>query len=312
MMYMMNPTPLVLLALLLLAAPQAGSRLTPDPPSTCDSCEEWNARHEPFKIFGNTYYVGVAGISAVLVTSDAGHILLDGGLPQTAARIDESIRALGFQAKDIRVIAASHEHYDHVGGIAALQRVSGATVVASPAAAGAIEKGEPREDDPQFALGRAFNAFPAVKGVRRIADGEVVQAGPLSITAHHTPGHTPGSTSWSWRSCEGARCVNIVFADSLNSVSADGFRFSGDRTHPSTVETFRRSIAKVAALPCDVVISVHPGFTNVDDKLARRQARPATDPFIDPQGCQAYARDAGQRLDRRMAEEKKTGGAGRD
>jgi metallo-beta-lactamase class B len=278
----------------------------PDPPMVCDSCDEWNGRHEPFRVFGNTYYVGVAGLSAVLLTSDAGHILLDGGLPQSAPLIDANIRALGFRTGDIRLIVNSHAHYDHAGGIAALQRASGATVAASAAGAQAIERGEVLPDDPQYAFGPAANRFPAVKNVRVVADGEVLRSGPLAITAHLTPGHTAGSTTWSWRSCEGPRCLDVVYADSLTPVAAPGFRFTGGGGQPSVIERFRQSVANVAALPCDILISVHPAFADLDGKLKRRADRGAPDPFIDPQSCRVYAAGASRRLDARVAEESKS------
>jgi metallo-beta-lactamase class B len=127
--------------------------------------------------------------------------LLDGGLPQSAPLIDASIRKLGFRTEDVRLIVNSHAHYDHCGGIAALQRTSGAIVTASASGARAIESGEPPADDPQYAFGKA-NDFPPVKRVKVVADSETLRVGDLAITAHLTPGHTPGSTTWAWRSCE--------------------------------------------------------------------------------------------------------------
>src|SRR5215210_4899839 len=111
---------------------QGTRALVPDPPSTCSDCAEWNAPQEPFRLFGNSYYVGPAGLSSVLITSAEDLILLDGALPQSAAVIDAHIRALGFDTEKIRVIGNSHAHYDHAGGIAALQRATGAAVLASP------------------------------------------------------------------------------------------------------------------------------------------------------------------------------------
>ena len=290
------------LTLAALAATVLAGRPTwhPDPPIPCDACAEWNAPRPPFRVFGNTYFVGPAGLGSVLVTSDAGHVLLDGALPQSAALIDANIRALGFRTEDVRVIVNSHAHFDHAGGIAALQRASGATVAASPAGARALERGEPVPEDPQF----GGSAFPRVKKVRVVADGETLRVGALALTARFTPGHTPGSTAWTWRSCEGARCLDVVYADSLNAVSAPDFRFSGDATHPSVVETFRRSIATVEGLPCDILLAVHPSFADMDRKLAARAQGAASDPFVDPGACRVYAANARQALERRLLQEK--------
>ncbi|HEX4955915.1 MAG TPA: subclass B3 metallo-beta-lactamase [Thermoanaerobaculia bacterium] len=281
----------------------AAPPLVPDPPIVCESCDAWNAPHEPFRVFGNTYYVGVAGLSAVLIATDQGLILIDAGLPQSAPLIDTNIRRLGFRTEDLKLILNGHAHYDHAGGIAALQRASGATVATSEAGAQALRRGEPTEDDPQFAFGPKENAFPAVAEVRAVRDGETLRLGSLAITAHHTPGHTPGSTSWSWRSCEGERCLDVVYADSLAPVSAPGFRFTGDASHPSRIKTFRSSIAKIGALPCDILLSPHPGFSGMDEKLAKRQQRVTPDPFIDPESCRAYAAKATAGLEKRITEE---------
>jgi metallo-beta-lactamase class B len=287
-----------------LAAVAGRTALKADPSKTCASCADWNAVQEPFRVFGNTYYVGVAGLSSVLVASDKGLILLDGGLPQSAPLIDASIRKLGFRTEDLRLIVNSHAHYDHAGGIAALQRASGATVAASASGARAIESGEPPADDPQYAFGKDANGFPPVKGVKVVTDGETLRVGKLAITAHLTPGHTPGSTSWTWRSCEGSRCLEIVYADSLNPVSAPGFRFSGDATHSSIEAAFRRSISTVGSLPCDILLAVHPSFAGMEDKLRRRREQPGSEPFVDPGACRTYAGDAARRLDQRIAQEK--------
>jgi len=263
---------------------QASPPIQPDPPIACFDCDRWNARREPSRVFGNTYSVGVAELSAILITSKDGHVLLDGGLPQSAAIIDENIRSLGFRTADIRLIGNSHAHFDHAGGIAALQRASGAIVAASEAGARALTRGEPTADDPQYGLGAQVNRFPRVEIVRAVRDREVLRVGPLAVTAHLTPGHTPGSTTWSWRSCEGERCRDIVFADSLNPVSAPGFRFTGTPGHPGVVAEFRRSIATVAGLPCDVLLAVHPSFAV-------------------GKSCRGYAADATRRLNQRVKEE---------
>jgi metallo-beta-lactamase class B len=299
----MSANTLVALALAALVLGQSPAGLRPDAPVGCADCDAWNAPHEPFRVFGNTYFVGVAGLSAVLIASDAGLILLDGGLPQSAPLIDANIRKLGFKTESVRLIVNSHAHYDHAGGIAALQRASGATVAASAAGARALEQGEPTPDDPQFGFGRKANAFPPVKSVRVVADGEVLRVGDVTLTAHSTPGHTPGSTTWTWRSCEGKRCLNVVYADSLNAVSTPEYRFTGTATHAGIIDQFRRSVAKVAELPCDILLAVHPEFADLDGKLKARAGQPRVDPFADANACRVYAAAAAKRLDARVAAE---------
>lgn len=273
-----------------------------DPPHKCDDCDAWNKPREPFKIFGNTYFVGTDGLSAILIAGDAGHILLDGGLEQSAALIDANIRKLGFKTTDVALIVNSHGHYDHAGGINALQRASGAMVAASARGAEALQRGENTIDDPQYGFGKAANGFPPVKNVRIIKDSEALSVGNLSITAVFTPGHTPGSTSWTWKSCEGRECLNIVYADSISAVAAPGFKFTAK---PEVVNLFRRSISRMAELPCDIVVSTHPQATGLDDKLQKRAARKdGPDPFVD-HGCKALAANALKGLEARIAEEKK-------
>lgn len=267
----------------------------------CEMCDAWNQRHEPFQLFGNTYYVGVAGLSAVVIATSDGLILLDGGLPQSAPRIADNLRALGLRVEDVRLIVNSHAHYDHAGGIAALQRLSGARVAASASGARALRAGEPTEDDPQARSGREpAHRFPAVSEVEVVRDGQTLTVGDVTITAHLTPGHTPGSTTWTWRSCEGQRCVDVVYADSLNAVSDDEFRFTAD---PGRVAAFERSIAAVDALPCDLLIAVHPSFAGLDRKLAARASGAKPDPFLDPDSCHEYAAASLARLRQRIADE---------
>jgi metallo-beta-lactamase class B len=274
-----------------------------DPPSRCSSCTDWNRPREPFRIFGNTYYVGVANLSAILISGEGGHILLDGGLTQSAGQIAASIAKLGFRLEDVELILSSHAHFDHAGGIAALRRATGARVAASAAGAEALRKGGPTEDDPQFvAGGNEVDSFPPVPEVRAVANGETLRVGELAITAHLTPGHTPGSTAWTWRSCEGSRCVDLVYADSLSAVSAPGFRFTAGG--PVGVEVFTRSFGTVERLPCDVLLTPHSWDFDMDGKLKRRTEKPDVNPFIQPGECQAYAARARKNLQRRVEEEK--------
>jgi metallo-beta-lactamase class B len=285
------------------AAGSSPPALVADPPHACEWCEGWNKPREPFHVYGNTWYVGTDGLGSILITSPKGHILIDGGLTQSAPLIAANIRAAGFKLEDVKLILNSHTHYDHAGGIAALQRVSHAQVAASPASKLALERGGAMEDDPQFGYGKEANAFPPLQHVRAVADGQTLHVGDLAITAHFTPGHTPGGTTWSWRTCENKRCLDIVYADSLNSVSSPDYRFSGDATHPSRVAAFEHSMAVIEALPCDLLLAPHPVMIDLDAKLARWKENPAVNPLIDAGACKAYAAGGRERLAKRVAEE---------
>lgn len=268
---------------------------TAAPVFQCTHCDEWNQPQQPFNVAANTWYVGTQGLSALLITGPQGHILLDGALPQSAAQIERNIAALGFRIEDVKLIVNSHAHFDHAGGIAALQARSGAQVATSAHGAQVLRDGVIGKDDPQYVPGDD-PMVAKVPGARGVADGETLRVGPLAITAHLTPGHTPGSTTWTWTSCDAKGCLNMVYADSVTAVSADGFRFAGARA-----AEMRSRIDKIAALPCDVIVSTHPDFTGTFDKLAART--PAHNTFITPDGCRQYAAEAHQRLDARLASE---------
>lgn len=266
----------------------------------CTSCESWNVAQEPFKVVGNTYYVGTKELSAMLVTTPKGHVLLDGALPQSAARIAANIKALGFRIEDVKYILNSHAHWDHAGGISALQKASGATVLASEWGARVMRAGTVERDDPQYDANEPVH-FPKVANVRAVKDNDIIRIGDVAITALMTPGHTPGSTSWTWKACEGEKCYDVVYADSLTAVSMDGFRFSGGAGKPDISGSFRATIGRVGKLKCDVVVSTHPGFTDTLTKLAA--TTPEHNAFLGG-GCAEYAAGALKRFEERVAKEK--------
>lgn len=282
-----------LLASLMLALPlPAAVAAASIPPS------QWNAPQKPLHVYGNTWYVGPHGLSALLVDTGQGLALFDGALPESAPQIEAHVRELGFRLRDIKWILNSHAHGDHAGGIAALAAASGAQVLAS--AAGARELAHPGadRDDPQFGT---LPAYPPVPQVRVLRDGETVQLGKLAVTAHYTPGHTAGSTSWTWTSCEGARCLRMAYADSLTAVSAPGYRFVD---HPAYVANFRKAFAVAAALPCDVLLTPHPDASGFWEKVARRKSPTDAAPFVDANACRDYAAGAARNLDARLAKER--------
>jgi metallo-beta-lactamase class B len=281
----------VCLVLSLVVAPAGAADRGIDPAN-------WNAPQQPFRIFANTWYVGPHGLSSILVDTGQGLALFDGDLPESAPLIEAHVRALGFRMRDIKWILNSHAHGDHAGGIAALQAASGAQVLASKDGARELALGGADRGDPQYG---AIPDYPPVRQVRVVRDGETLRLGDVAITAHYTPGHTPGSTSWTWTSCKGGQCLRMVYADSLTPISAPGFRFND---HPRYVAAFRYAIATVAALPCDVLLTPHPDASGFWDKLARRTSATDVAPLVDAGACRTYAATATKMLDARLVRER--------
>ena len=259
-----------------------------------------NADQAPFKLYANTYYVGTQGLSSVLITSPEGHVLIDGGLPGSAPKIIANIAALGFRIEDVRLIMKSHGHIDHAGGLAELRRRSDALVVASPSAALDLAAGEVGPDDPYY---HAAAGYPPVTDMRLARDGNRCTAGPLTLTAHATAGHTPGGLSWSWQSCEAGRCLQMVYADSLEPVSRPGFKFSASSEYPNALDDFAHSFETLEKLPCDVLVSALPQASTLWQRLAASAGK-GTEAFVDAGACRAYAGAARSALATRLSSEK--------
>lgn len=283
----------VILLLLVACGPKT---LEPDDAFKCSRCDDWNLPLEAFRLYGNTWYVGTEGLTSILIETDDGLLLIDGGLPQSAALIDANIRKLGFDPLNISTILVSHAHFDHVGGVAALQRLSGAKVYSSPAAAVTLSSGTLQADDPQFLNGEENTGFPAIKNVATVGNGDAVTVGNVSVRAIYTPGHTPGGMSWTWPSCALGTCYDIVYADSLTSVSAEGYRYSDG----SAANQLAASAAAIADLDCDILLSPHPFFFGLHEKLERREEG---NPFVNNVACSIYAQTALQWLEQRMHSE---------
>ena len=249
---------------------------------------------EPFRIAGNFYYVGANDAAAFLITGPEGHVLIDGGYPGTPPLIMASVAKLGFDIRDVKVLLNSEPHSDHAGGLAELQRASGAQVWASHASADVIESGG---DDVDIVLPlRPFFwsgilGYPAARVDRRFADGDTIRVGPLALVAHVTGGHTRGCTSWSFPVTEGDRVLNVVSACSLVTL--------GVSRYPEQGADFERTFRRLRGLPADIWVSSHARLWGRYRKfVARDTARHPSDPFIDPAGYRAYI-DTGEARFRR-------------
>lgn len=259
--------------------------------ATCKQWDDWDRPGPPYLIHGNSWYVGTCGIASILVTGDEGHILIDGGTEAGAEVIAANIAALGFDIADVKIILFSHEHFDHVGGLARLQQLSGARVLASPEAAGAIASGRSDPADPQHGMHEPF-APTRVDGTVR--HDEAVELGKLRLVAIGTPGHTPGALSWRWNSCdEAGECRLVHYLDSLSPIGRDDYRFSD---HPEYLARFREGLERLKVTDCGIVMTPHPSASGVHRRIAAGDLN-------DPTGCRTYAEGIEARLNARLAEE---------
>jgi metallo-beta-lactamase class B len=257
----------------------------------CQGKEGWSDPAPPARIHGQTYYVGTCGITAILIMTPKGHVLIDGGPAEAGPLVAANIRKVGARLRDVKLILASHEHHDHVGGLATLQKLSGAIVRAGPAATPVLASGKIARIDPQYGL---LKPFAPVRTGRPLRDGRDVGIGSIGLTPHFTPGHAPGGTSWTWRSCEKGRCITLAYADSLSAVSADGYRF---RDHPERSAALKSSFATVRKLDCDLLLTPHPSASGLFERMA------GIEPLMDRNACSAYASRGAAGLEARLAKE---------
>ncbi len=255
----------------------------------------WSTPQKPFRIHGNTWYVGPRGLGVFLVTAPTGDVLIDAGVYGDAPLIEANIRDLGVSLRDIKWILNSHAHSDHAGGMAQLAHDTGAEVIAGAADAPLLERGG--RDDPEY--GDRF-PFPPVHVARSVTDGERLHLGDLVLSAHATPGHTKGNTTWTWVSCEDRRCLHIV---DVGSLSAPSFKLIGNPKYPNIVTDFNHSFAVVAALPCEIPLAPHPGMVDFWERVAKRRHGDAN-ALIDPTGCRAYAKDAREGFEAELAKQR--------
>ncbi len=250
----------------------------------------WNEPVEPFRIAGSLYYVGAKEVSAFLVATPEGHILIDGGLPETAQRIEASLAWLKFQLKDVKILLNSHAHFDHAGGLAALKERSGAKLLASAGDAPVLEAGGKGD----FLFGDSMT-FPPVKVDRVIRDGEKIRLGGTTLTAHLTPGHTRGCTSWEIEVQDGAEARRAVVLCSLSILPKA--RLTGKPSYPGIAQDFLRSYRKLKALPCDIFLGSHGSFFHLLEKRQIQKTGGEGNPFVDRDALREYveAKEAGYR-----------------
>lgn len=262
---------------------------------------------EPFRIAGNLYYVGGAGVTSFLLTGSEGHVLIDGGWPESAAGIMDSIAKLGFDITDVEVLLNTHAHSDHAGGLRALQEASGAELWVSEGDADVMASGG-KGDDALGILGKlgiVFGdlEFPPPRIDHRFEDGATVRLGNLALTAHVTAGHTRGCTSWSFPVLHGDRELLVVDVGSLTL-----FPFVSlvePEAYPGIRADFEQSFRTLRSLPADIFLASHGDMFDLGRKRRERaQAEDTVAPFLDPQGYREFIDRAEERFLEVLAEQR--------
>lgn len=249
----------------------------------------WNNAYAPFAVIGNIYYVGTETVSSFLITTPEGHILIDGVLPQTVPQIVANVHALGFDIRNVKYLLNTHAHFDHAGGLAGLQRLSGARMVASAADRGSLERGD-------ISYGpSAGMRFPPIHVDQIVGDDDLLTLGGVTLTAHMTPGHTAGCTSWSMRVTGVDGAPHTAFFHCSSTVAGQSL---APEAYPGMVSAYRETFERVRALQADVFLANHDNFFDLHAKRARQLAGDAN-AFVDPGGLQSF----NTRMERAFEEE---------
>ena len=246
----------------------------------------------PFKIAGNLYYVGTSDPTAFLFTTSAGHILVDTTYERTAPMVADSIRALGFKLEDVKIILSSHAHIDHVGGHAAMKKLTGAQIVATAQDAVNLESGG----------AKAFHRigeFTPVGVDRRLKDGETVELGGTTLTAHLLPGHTEGNTAWTTTIEQDGRRFSVLIAPSMS--INPGVKMLNNPTWPGVGDAYAASFKRLRAMRCDIFLAPHAGFFGL---AAKRRQKDTADAFVDPQGYVSFLDDLEKKYIAQVAQER--------
>jgi len=262
---------------------------------------------EPFRIAGNLYYVGATGVTSFLLAGPEGHVLIDGGYPETAPLITASISRLGFDITDVKVLLNSHAHSDHAGGLRALQHASGAELWVSEGDAEVMAAGGAGDR----ALGRlrmfeflGLLKFPAPRIDHTFKDGETIRLGPLALTGHVTAGHTRGCTSWSFPVMDGDRELLAVSICSLTLFPL--VSLVEPEAYPGIRSDFERSFITLRGLPADIFLGSHGSFFDLERKLLQRgQAENQADPFVDRAGYLRFIDQAEERFRKTLEDQQR-------
>jgi metallo-beta-lactamase class B len=234
------------------------------------SKQDQEGQFPPHKVIGNIYYVGTKTLASYLVVTPQGDILIDSTYERNVPVIQKSVEQLGFKFSDIKILLGSHAHGDHQEGDALVKQLTGAQVVAMVEDVAQLQAmtpgGKPHPID------------------RVIHDGDTVTLGGVTLTAHLTPGHTKGCTTWTMKAQESGKTYDVVIIGSMG--VNPGVNLINNPDYPNVAADFARNFQVMRSLHCDVPLASHPAMYGMVEKYAKL-ANGGPNPFIDPQGYKA-------------------------
>jgi len=285
------------LSLIIAALPFAAAADRQCLPDGATAPAEWTTPFPAHRVIGNLYAVGMADLGVFLITTPAGHILINTGLADSTAPIQANIERLGFELKDVRVLLTMQAHFDHTGALAEIKALTGAEMWATEKDARVLADGG--ASDPQFGECTDFR-FAPVHVDRVLHDGEVIEFGGMRITTHLHPGHTEGSASYGFTHRENGRDYRVLIAN-MGSIN-EGKKLLKDPTYPGVAEDFATTFARQKALPVDVWVAAHGSQYRLQEKY--REGQPySPETFVDPEGFLAAVTELEQRYRAQLAAE---------
>jgi len=242
----------------------------------------WTRPFTPFHIAGNLYYVGSEDLAAYLITTPKGLILINSSLESSVPQIRESIEKLGFKYSDVKILLISHGHFDHCAGSAAIIKQTGAKYYVMDSDVSVVESGG--KTDFEYSTRTDFH-FPTTHVDRALHDGDTVSLGGTTLTAHLTPGHTKGTTTWAMEEVEGGRTLKVVIVGSPN--VNEGYKLVNNKQYPQIADDYKRGFQVLKTLHCDIFLGAHGGYFGLAEKYPRWK-NGDKNAFVDSAGYKAW------------------------
>jgi len=257
----------------------------------------WTEPFPAIKIVGNVYYVGSRGLASYLITTPQGHVLINSNLESSPPQIRDSVEKLGFHFSDVKILLISHAHWDHDAGSAQIKKLTGAQYMVMDADVPVVESGG--KADFQYGNSPA-NLYPPTKVDRVLHDGDEVRLGGVVLTAHLTPGHTKGCTTWTLKANDAGKSYNVVIVGSPN--VNPGYKLVNNPQYPQIAADYEKMFRVLKQLPCDIFLGAHGSYYNMEAKFAKLKSG-GVNPFIDPEGYQRLVTEKEQEFRSELAKQ---------